>query len=138
MQEYWRPLGFQMPHVDFELRAKLAWDLIFHFGSVAAKRPEGADPKNDPGLDLQTPQEVVSRCFAIADAFVDVAETRKAIRPLNMDAETEAAETIKNGQMDRSETRFAAIQERQRAERAARNTGGTGDVPRDHHGEVAP
>lgn len=56
-------------------RAGLAADLIERFGSVASI-PDGEDSGGRQRLRLQTPDELVSRCCAIADAAFGEFEKR--------------------------------------------------------------
>ena len=93
-KEYWRTVGFNGPIADLEFRASLALKLVEHFGLVAAKRPEGALDTTDPGVTLLQPEALVARCFAIADVFVDTAETRSAIRAVDLAAEKKAQEDL--------------------------------------------
>ena len=59
----------------FELRAAMAWELVVRYGSVAGKL-DGEDTHGRARLGLQTPEELVERCFKIADLYVDTAEAR--------------------------------------------------------------
>ncbi len=79
-RQYW-PLetGQQDRGYRLELRSNLAWDLIHHFGSVAADIG-GEDTAGRAKLRLQTSDELVARCFAIADAFVTQSEARSEIQ----------------------------------------------------------
>lgn len=102
IQKYW-PLevlgqdkGFLM-----ELRTQLAWDLIHRFGSIAGE-DGGEDAAGRSKLRLQTPQELVSRCFNIVDTFMAVAEGRDEIRSVEM-SEEEAYERA--GQLARIQSR---------------------------------
>jgi hypothetical protein len=55
------------------VRAEMAWDLVRTYGSVAGK----PGPDNDSGrptIALQSPTELVERCFEIADLFLDRAD----------------------------------------------------------------
>jgi len=61
--------------VIFELRADIAMRLIERFGSVAGKT-DGEDTAGRARLTLQEPEELVKRCYAIADLFVAEAERR--------------------------------------------------------------
>ena len=75
--------------VAFSLRGELTWRLIEHFGAVAGKRWGGAqssEPK-DPGVELQTPQELVDRCFEITDIFLTRCEATDQLVPIPEDSE---------------------------------------------------
>lgn len=79
--EYWsdplRPKD--CPAFLLEARAEIALKLLDHFGVVAGTN-EGEDSAGRSKLILQTPEEVVKRCFNIAELFIAEAETRNAIR----------------------------------------------------------
>lgn len=81
-KQYWKsPMEYiTKPHADLEMRASMAWELISHFGSVAAIYHGKEDRTGRAMLDLQSPEELVTRCFAIADAFANMAEERSEIR----------------------------------------------------------
>lgn len=90
MKEYWpiehRKTKYGLATLGFcelEFRAEIAMRLISHFGAIAGKRPPGAPPGPDAGVELQTPEELVERCFAIADLFIAKCEERGAIRPIS-------------------------------------------------------
>lgn len=61
-------------------KAEIALELIRTYGAIAGKRGQVTGPDN-PGIDLQTPEELVERCFKIADLFFDMAERRGEIVP---------------------------------------------------------
>jgi hypothetical protein len=116
-KEYWRTVGFNGASADLEFRASLALKLVEHFGLVAAKRPEGALDTTDPGVTLLQPEALVARCFAIADVFVDTAESRGAIRSVDHAAEKK--------QMDDLEAqRFEEMTQRRSERRAAQEKAG--------------
>lgn len=72
--------------IKLEFRASIALGLIESFGSVAGKLSDGEDSTGRKNLTLQDPQELVTRCFAIADAFVDAAEQRgELVEPLSFE-----------------------------------------------------
>ncbi len=99
---YW-PLpctGQDRGHI-LELRAMLAWELIHHFGSVAAT-DGGEDSGQRAKLVLQTPEQVVGRCFEIADLFVIEVEARGDIRASAMTEEEACART---GELQRIRSR---------------------------------
>jgi hypothetical protein len=77
-KQYWRS-EVTGHGANFELRSSIALDLIEHFGSVAAKRGEHDDNTGRATIELQTPAELVDRCFCIADIFVDTASKRGEI-----------------------------------------------------------
>lgn len=82
MQEYWTEtgrFGGVRSTWNLELRSNIALGLIEKFGSVAAKI-QGESSDGRWKLALQEPQELVDRCFAIADAFVVKAEERGGVR----------------------------------------------------------
>jgi hypothetical protein len=86
--------------VQWEMRSDLAWDLLKHFGSVAAKT-DGEDKAGRAKLELQEPAEVVERVFTIVDLFVERIEQRGGLRPEPMTQEQRAErygklERIKN------------------------------------------
>ncbi len=88
----------------------LAWQVIERFAVIAAQ-PGGEDSAGRARMDLQSPQEVVNRAFAIADAFVTAAEQRGEIRrPLALEDRLEqhaallaAQEAVRYGTKDWSE-----------------------------------
>ncbi len=80
-KQYWEnfTLSNMEKGVARDLHTRLAWELIAHFGSVAADEA-GEDSQGRSKLRLQSPNELIERCFAIADAFVAKAEARGGIR----------------------------------------------------------
>lgn len=85
-KQYWRS-EVTGHGANLELRASIALDLIEHFGSVAGKRGEHDDNTGRATIELQTPSELVDRCFCIADIFVDTASKRGEIRDPISDVE---------------------------------------------------
>lgn len=79
--KYWKTEGLTQAFCGayLELRAELALHLLRHFGAVAAETV-GEDSSGRGQLTLQAPHELVERCFAIADAFVDQCEERGEIK----------------------------------------------------------
>ena len=65
---------------EMEFRASIALVLIEKWGTVAGKI-EGEDTAGRWKLALQDPVELVSRCFAIAEEFIRVAEEKGLLRP---------------------------------------------------------
>lgn len=76
-QKYWS--GRWSPAVDLEFRGAIAYDLIRAYGSIAGKAGE-EDRSGRAKLDLQTPEELVDRCFKIADLLVNRLEQRGEVR----------------------------------------------------------
>jgi len=89
--------------VFLELRCELAWDLIHHFGSIAAKT-QGEDSAGRHKIELQTPKEIVERVFAIVDIFVDKAELRGELREDSVSQEDKA---LAVGRLERIKTKTA-------------------------------
>src|SRR3990167_9329520 len=77
-----------------ELRARLAFTLIERYGSVAGQ-PRGEDSAGRSILDLQTPQELVTRCFEIADLCVQECLSRGLIRKPTKTVDEMAKETAR-------------------------------------------
>ena len=67
--------------INLEWRAAIALDLIRAWGTVAAKRGEVDDQTGRATTELQTPSELVERCFNIADYFVEWCEKRGDLKP---------------------------------------------------------
>lgn len=92
-QEYW-PNELQMAldkraatfGMTYELRANIALRLIEHYGAVAGRRGEDTD-QGRATMELQTPEELVERCWKIADLFIEEAEKRNAIKKTTIDIE---------------------------------------------------
>lgn len=85
--QYWPlPLTGQDHGHIVELRAKLAWELIHQYGVIAAK-PDGEDSGHRQQFVLQQSEELVDRCFAIADAFVERSEARQELRAIALTEE---------------------------------------------------
>ena len=77
--------GFKM-----EWRSQIALELIRAFGAIAGKR--GSDDSSGKStLDLQTPEELVERCFKIADLYMATVEQRGDIQPATVSEEQKAA-----------------------------------------------
>jgi hypothetical protein len=66
---------------QLDFTASLAFELVKTFGSVAAV-PQGEDSSGRTKYELQTPEELVSRCFKIANEFVSHCEKEGHIREL--------------------------------------------------------
>lgn len=86
-KQYWEEaedtLGWgQRRRAILELRAAMAWELVMHFGSIAGVYMDREDSAKRAVMELQTPGTLVTRCFSIADAFVNRAENREEIRQL--------------------------------------------------------
>lgn len=64
-----------------EYEAQAAFQLIERFGSVAAV-PDGEDSSGRQRLRLQTPEELVERCFTIARLFMAEARRRNLVHIL--------------------------------------------------------
>lgn len=96
-QYYTECVNFQPKFgIQWEMRSELAWGLVHHFGAIAGKI-EGEDKAGRAKADLQTPVELVDRCFAIADSFVERMEQREGFRP-----EMESEEQMKKiGKLER-------------------------------------
>lgn len=60
-------------------RAELAFKLIATYGAIAAERGE-TTASGHPTLELQSPQELVERCFEIAELFFKEVESRGWIK----------------------------------------------------------
>lgn len=82
-----------------EFRSTLAFDLIRSYGAIAGKRGQIDDPSGHWTLELQTPQELVERCFQIADLFTDTAIERGELRAATSYAERKAAQIEIDGQI---------------------------------------
>lgn len=86
--------------VYLELRSGVALRLLEHFGIVAGKRDK-EDTVGRAAYDLQSPAEAVARCFALADAFVDTAESRGDVQIHSM---TDEERSAKIGKLERIKT----------------------------------
>jgi hypothetical protein len=53
--------------------------LIEHFGAVAAIQ-DGEDKTGRAQLRLQTPEELIERCFKLADLYMQEAERRNGVK----------------------------------------------------------
>lgn len=85
--QYWPlPVTGQDRGYTLEIRSHMAWALINHFGSVAAI-DDGEDSSNRAKIKLQSPVQLVARCFDIADAFVEAAESRGELRTSGLNEE---------------------------------------------------
>lgn len=80
-----------------ECRAEIALHLIQHFGSIAGKI-EGEDSSGRAKLLLQEPQELVDRCFLIAELFVQQAEEKGLLKTPSITDEDKA---IHSGKIER-------------------------------------
>jgi hypothetical protein len=81
MPKYWRTSDVHCHNgVDMEFRSDLAWELLRHFGLVAGHTGR-EDSTGRAVLDIMPASEAVARAFAIADLFVETAESRGDIRP---------------------------------------------------------
>ena len=69
-EEYLGHYKIERQAAPIGLRAEMAWQLIGHFGAVAGKESTEKGEK----IILQTPQELVARCFEIVDWFLAQAE----------------------------------------------------------------
>lgn len=91
---YWPTSDVQCPNgVSLELRTKLAWELITHYGLVAGVTKR-EDSSGRAILDVMDVPEVVSRAFALVDAFMALVENRGEIKPYSDD---DAAKTFARG-----------------------------------------
>lgn len=80
MAEYWDGLATQLHNNHaLEFRARLALVLVEKWGTVAA-HTDGEDTVGRWKLELQSPTDLVARCFAIAEEFVRVAEEKGLLR----------------------------------------------------------
>jgi hypothetical protein len=81
--QYWpkdikKEYGTFSSYAEITFEGNLALHLIEHFGSIAGKRATvngGYEKSTDPGIELQTPQELVDRCFEIARLFIERLES---------------------------------------------------------------
>lgn len=74
----------------FEARARVALHLVETYGAIAGKRGEGEDVSGRPIFELQSPAELVERCFSISELFFDECEKRGLIRsPMTPEARIE-------------------------------------------------
>lgn len=105
-KEYWKVPGFQGHAFDLEARSLIALDLVNHFGSIAAKI-NGEDSSGRSKLELQDPTELVQRCFAIADEFVNECERRNSIRSYTMDEVLDMEDEVNEKKLERDNKRFA-------------------------------
>jgi len=80
MAKYW-PADIGPGYVDLELRANIALRLIEQNTATIAGKTDGEDSAGRARVVLQPPGELVTRCFEIADTFIDTAEKRGDIRP---------------------------------------------------------
>jgi len=62
--------------IIFSMQADMAWDLIRQNTAIIAGRDGGEDSTGRQRMELQAPKELVTRAFAIVDAFIEMAETR--------------------------------------------------------------
>ena len=72
---------FAICGVTFDLHTTLAWELIRHFGTVAAKL-DGEDTQGRAKLGLQEASELVDRAFSITDRFIETSEKREGIKQM--------------------------------------------------------
>lgn len=84
MEKYWpgeilEPEKYIKHGFVFSLRAQIAYELIKHYGSVAATKDK-EDSSGRSSLKLQTPQQLVNRCFKIADLFIKKAEEEEDVK----------------------------------------------------------
>lgn len=105
-EQYWRPAGYNVQSADMEFRADMAWRLLEHHGAIAGKRPGGILGDGDPGVELQTPEELVARCFRIADLFVEEAQRRGLIRPVDPAREHAEIEARNDAEAEREADRI--------------------------------
>lgn len=63
-------------------RAELAFRLIGTYGAIAGQRGD-EDSSGKSALELQTPQELVARCFEIARLFFEEVEVRGWVKPVS-------------------------------------------------------
>lgn len=105
-KEYWKVPVFQGHAFDLEARSLIALDLINHFGSIAGK-VDGEDSAGRSKIELQNPTELVQRCFAIADEFVNECERRNSIRSYTEDEILDMEDRVNNKKLERDNARFA-------------------------------
>jgi len=91
------------------LRARMAWELVSRFALISAQ-PDGEDTAGRQKLNLLPPTDVVSRCFAITDEFMDVVERREEIKPLTLTLEQRHAERGRLSNIEHKGT-WAALKE---------------------------
>ena len=80
-------------NVMFEIRAEVALRLISTYGAVAGKRSEKKGDTLEL-YELQTPKELVARCFSIADLFIDECEKRGLIKEMECESVFSLLETM--------------------------------------------
>jgi hypothetical protein len=98
-QEYWPRATSIGPFYTAEVRAVKAWELIHGYGLVGGRIREAEDSAGRAVLEVMPPQEIVERAFAIADAFINMAEARGEIR--HCTEEDEEAAFQRGGQLER-------------------------------------
>jgi len=84
-KQYWedpKESWYPNKHALLEVRSCMAWELVRAWGSIAGIYMDREDSGKRAVMELQTPGALVTRCFAIADAFVNRAENREEIRQL--------------------------------------------------------
>ena len=93
----------QMP-ARLELRARVALTLIEKWGTISAQ-PDGEDSSGRQKWKCEPPQDLVNRCFSIAELFVMTGVSLGYILPITM---TEGERASALGLLDRarSEARF--------------------------------
>jgi len=95
-KQYW-PEEMETPRSGWcmlEARAAIALRLIEQYGAVAGKL-DGEDTTGRARLSLQHPKELVARCFAIADDFMDEAELRGEVRGFTLTIEERVKESAR-------------------------------------------
>lgn len=77
MKQYWPariPYGENKGYtIGISWEAEIAFKLLSTYGAIAGKRGSISGSTSDPGIDLQTPEELVERCFTIARLFAEKA-----------------------------------------------------------------
>ena len=65
--------------ISLEARSSLALKFMEHFGVISA-RVAGEDTAGRSKIELMPVDELIDRCFAMADGFIDRAEQRNELR----------------------------------------------------------
>jgi hypothetical protein len=90
-----------------ELQARIALRLVEGFGAIAAK-VQGEDSAGRSILTLQSPQELVDRCFEIADLCVRECLVRGLVRKPTLTPEelAEAAGRLRSISLEKETARW--------------------------------
>lgn len=108
-QQYW-PLSNSVGKFGLlmEFRSAMAWQLIERFGLISGRRGT-EDSQGRAAIEEMPPAEIVQRAFAIADEFVEAAQSRGELKEFTEADLHDAYSRI--GQLEdvKMESRFARV-----------------------------